>query len=168
IPYANIRQHCLISGITGSGKTNTIMSLLQNSPVPFLIIEPSKQEYRHLKSLIPNIKVFTPGNEQLSPIRLNPFYFPNGISVMSHIDSLKAVFMSAFSMYASMPNILEQCLYAVYQKMGWDLNTSKNIYATDGLLLEHYPTLELLYEEIDEYLSKSGYAEEQKSNIRAA
>jgi hypothetical protein len=167
-PYKNLRQHCLISGITGSGKTNTVMSLLKNSPVPYLIIEPTKQEYRHLLSIDKNIKVFTPGNERLSPIRLNPFYFPKGISVMSHIDSLKAVFMSAFSMYASMPNILEQCLYSIYQKLGWDLNTSINVFATNNLSYEHYPTLTLLYDEIDEYLDNSGYAEEQKSNIRAA
>lgn len=167
-PYKNLRQHCLISGITGSGKTNTVMSLLKNSPVPYLIIEPTKQEYRHLLSVDENIKIFTPGNERLSPIRLNPFYFPKGISVTSHIDSLKAVFMSAFSMYASMPNILEQCLYSIYQKAGWDLNTSVNVFAANKLTNEHYPTLTLLYDEIDEYLNKSGYAEEQKSNIRAA
>lgn len=167
-PYRNLRQHCLISGITGSGKTNTVMSLLKNSPVPYLIIEPTKQEYRHLLSIDKNIKVFTPGNERLSPIRLNPFYFPKGISVMSHIDSLKAVFMSAFSMYASMPNILEQCLYSIYQKVGWDLNTSTNVFATNEVTNEHFPTLILLFDEIDEYLNNSGYAEEQKSNIRAA
>lgn len=167
-PYKNLRQHCLISGITGSGKTNTVMSLLKHSPVPFLIIEPTKQEYRHLLSIDDEIKVYTPGNERLSPIRLNPFYFPPGISVMSHIDSLKAVFMSAFSMYASMPNILEQCLYSIYQKVGWDLNASINVFATEELTYEHFPTLTLLYEEIDDYLNNSGYAEEQKSNIRAA
>lgn len=166
--YSNLRRHCLISGITGSGKTNTVMSLLKNSPVPFLIIEPTKQEYRHLLSVDQSIKVYTPGNERISPIRLNPFYFPQGISVMSHIDSLKAVFMSAFSMYASMPNILEQCLYSIYQKVGWDLNQSVNVFANDGVELAHFPTLELLYEEIDAYLNQSGYAEEQKSNIRAA
>ncbi|MDF0728886.1 DUF87 domain-containing protein [Cytobacillus sp. S13-E01] len=167
-PYKNLRQHCLISGITGSGKTNTVMSLLKHSPVPFLIIEPTKQEYRHLLSGDDEIKLYTPGNERLSPIRLNPFYFPVGISVMSHIDSLKAVFMSAFSMYASMPNILEQCLYSIYQKVGWDLNASINVFAIEELTNEHFPTLTHLYEEINEYLNNSGYAEEQKSNIRAA
>lgn len=166
--YSNLRRHCLISGITGSGKTNTVMSLLKDSPVPFLIIEPTKQEYRHLLSVDPTVKVYTPGNERVSPIRLNPFYFPKDISVMSHIDSLKAVFMSAFSMYASMPNILEQCLYSIYQKVGWDLNQSVNVFAYDEIKFEHFPTLELLYEEIDSYLEQSGYAEEQKSNIRAA
>lgn len=166
--YSNLRRHCLISGITGSGKTNTVISLLKHSPVPFLIIEPTKQEYRHLLSVDQSVKVYTPGNERISPIRINPFYFPEGISVMSHIDSLKAVFMSAFSMYASMPNILEQCLYSIYQKVGWDLNQSVNVFANENIELSHFPTLELLYAEIDSYLDQSGYAEEQKSNIRAA
>lgn len=166
--YEALKSHCLISGITGSGKTNTVMSLLKNSPVPYLIIEPTKQEYRHLIQDDSSIRLYTPGDERVSPIRLNPFYFPDGISVMSHIDSLKAVFMSAFSMYASMPNILEQCLYAIYQKVGWDLNRSINIFASKGIEMKHFPTLELLYEEIEKYLDQSSYADEQKSNIRAA
>ncbi|MDZ5783373.1 ATP-binding protein [Marinococcus luteus] len=168
LPFSKLRQHTLVGGITGSGKTNTVLSLLQSSQVPYLIIEPSKQEYRHLTSLMEDVQVYTVGNELVSPLRLNPFYFPPGISVMAHIDSLKAVFMSAFSMYASMPNILEQCLYAVYQKAGWDLSTSINIYVDTNISLECYPTLGQLYEEIDEYLKNSGYAEEQESNIRAA
>jgi len=168
LDYEALKSHCLISGITGSGKTNTVMSLLKNSPVPYLIIEPTKQEYRHLIQDDSSIRLYTPGDERVSPIRLNPFYFPGGISVMSHIDSLKAVFMSAFSMYASMPNILEQCLYAIYQKVGWDLNRSINIFASKGIEMKHFPTLELLYEEIEQYLDRSSYADEQKSNIRAA
>ncbi|MGD7043207.1 ATP-binding protein [Jeotgalibacillus proteolyticus] len=168
-PVSLINQHILVAGLTGSGKTNTIFHLLRNTPTPFLIIEPTKQEYRHLVSKDPAIELYTLGDETLSPVRLNPFYFSEGISVMTHIDSLKAVFMSAFSMYASMPNILEQCLYSIYEKTGWNLYDSNNVFMTEGTNRENlFPTLQDLHQEIDQYLHQSGYAEEQKSNIRAA
>ncbi|MTI83277.1 MAG: ATP-binding protein [Firmicutes bacterium] len=164
-----LNKHALITGITGSGKTNTVYSLLDSFYLPFLIIEPTKQEYRHLSNKFASLQVYTLGNEQISPVRLNPFYFPEGVSLLTHIDSLKAVFTSSFSMYASMPNILEQCLYNIYMKKGWSLHHSTNIYAkTHKEAKEFFPTIKDLCEEVDEYLSKSGYAEEQKSNIRAA
>ncbi|NRF93594.1 ATP-binding protein [Paenibacillus frigoriresistens] len=164
-----LTKHALITGITGSGKTNTIFGILQQMKKPFLVVEPVKREYRHLSSLIPDLRVYSLGNENISPFRLNPFYFPAGYSLQQHIDSLKAIFMASFSMYASMPNILEQCLQTVYLKQGWSLHYSTNIYEQ----AEHdrnrlFPTLQDLYYEVDDYLQQSGYAEEQKSNIRAA
>ncbi len=51
LPLADLNKHALVVGITGSGKTNTIFHLLQqlqrlNPPIPFLVIEPAKREYR--------------------------------------------------------------------------------------------------------------------------
>jgi len=164
-----LSKHALITGLTGGGKTNTIFRLLEGLKLPFLVIEPVKTEYRHLMSKVPELKVYTLGVEQLSPFRLNPFHFPEGCSLQQHIDSLKAIFMASFSMYASMPNILEQCLQTIYLKRGWSLHHSTNIYVDDSRSRNRYfPTLHDLYHEVDDYLSVSGYAEEQKSNIRAA
>jgi hypothetical protein len=165
-----LTKHALVTGITGSGKTNTIFSLLRNSSVPFLIVEPTKREYRHLVDSVPSLRVYTLGIEDVSPLRLNPFFFPEGIPLQQHLDSLRAIFNASFSMYASMPNILEQCLVRIYLKRGWSLHYSTNVYAQDPTVdrIELYPTLGDLYREIDAYLTASGYADEQKSNIRAA
>lgn len=164
-----LTKHALVTGLTGSGKTNTIFRLLEGLRLPFLVIEPVKSEYRHLTSTVPELRVYTLGSEQLSPFRLNPFHFPEGCSLQQHIDSLKAIFMASFSMYASMPNILEQCLQTIYLKRGWSLHHSTNIYVdTSHDRSRYFPTLRDLYHEVDDYLSGSGYAEEQKSNIRAA
>ena len=46
-----LSRHLFIAGVTGSGKTNTSLRLLQGlhaQHVPFLVIEPAKREYREL------------------------------------------------------------------------------------------------------------------------
>lgn len=165
----DLNKHLLVAGITGSGKTNTVFSLVRSLQLPFLVIEPAKTEYRKLKTQVKDLRVYTLGREQYSPFRINPFKFKNNsISLQEHIDNLKVIFTAAFTMYASMPNILEQCLVNVYTKKGWSLITSKNIFANDEIYDELYPTIEDLYTEIDSYINSLGYAQEQNQNIRAA
>ncbi|MDQ1908948.1 DUF87 domain-containing protein [Paenibacillus sp. GD4] len=162
-------RHMLVAGITGSGKTNTVFTILQSVNVPFLIIEPAKKEYRMLKASFPDLRVYTLGNESVSPLRINPFYFPPSVHIQQHIDNLKVIFNASFTMYASMPNILEQCITNVYMKKGWSLSASRNIYQSDPQLYHKYfPTVEDLYHEIDSYTRELGYAQEQMQNIRAA
>ena len=86
-----------VSGITGSGKTNTVHHIcdqILKKGIKFLIIEPTaKTEYRDLR----NVDIYSLGTdgENLSltdvcgaPFRINPFYFPKGVSVLGHIDRL--------------------------------------------------------------------------------
>lgn len=47
----SLTAHCFITGSTGSGKSNTVYTLLEklgslNTPIPFLVIESAKGEYR--------------------------------------------------------------------------------------------------------------------------
>ena len=46
IPLNILSRHALISGINGSGKTNTVQAILNSiKGTPFLVIEPAKTEY---------------------------------------------------------------------------------------------------------------------------
>ena len=47
IPIDMLSRHTLLSGINGSGKTNTVQSILNGLDIdcPFLVIEPAKTEY---------------------------------------------------------------------------------------------------------------------------
>ena len=46
IPMNQLTRHTLVSGINGSGKTNTIQAVLNHmEEIPFLVIEPAKTEY---------------------------------------------------------------------------------------------------------------------------
>lgn len=172
ISINDLNRHGLVAGVTGSGKTNTIFNLLLQAykiyKIPFLIIEPAKAEYRNLLHGINDLIVFTIGEERpniSTPFRCNPFYFPQGISLQTHIDFLKAVFNASFVMYAPMPYILEECLYKIYEDKGWDLVTSINVRGNE---ISAFPTLSDLYIKVDEVVERIGYQDRTSMDIRAA
>jgi hypothetical protein len=131
IPKNLFQKHAFVCGVTGSGKTNTCVTLLRKLDLPFIVIEPAKTEYRQMLGVMPDLQVFTLGSETVSPFRLNPFEFSQGSELLTHIDSIKAVFNAAFPMYASMPYILEESIIDIYRDKGWDLATSTNRYLED-------------------------------------
>jgi len=172
VPVDDLTKHGLIAGVTGSGKTNTIFHLLfhlfQEHHIPFLVIEPAKAEYRHLLNRIKDLHIFTLGEERpglSAPFRLNPFAFPEGVALQSHLDYLKAVFNASFVMYAPMPYVLEECLYRIYEDKGWNLVTSENF---RGPSESAFPTLSDLYGKIDEVVENIGYQDRTTMDIKAA
>ncbi len=180
-------KHGLVSGVTGSGKTNTLFYLLdklwREAHVPFLVIEPAKTEYRQLRAAsIPDLQVYTLGDERWAPFRLNPFEFEiadggHRIHVQTHIDYLKSVFNAAFILYAPMPYVLETCLHEIYQDRGWDLTTSHNrrlppagtVAGAQPLEYDYpvFPTLADLYYKIDEVVDRLGYEERIQMDVKA-
>ncbi|GHO42789.1 ATP-binding protein [Ktedonospora formicarum] len=132
-----LTKHAVVIGVTGSGKTTTVMNLLDKAVEarkPFLVIEPAKTEYRALRNAFgdrANIRIYTLGSEMAAPFRLNPFEFevtdePGSGALMTHIDFLKAVFSAAFPMYAPLPQVLETSIYEIYEDKGWDVTSGTN------------------------------------------
>lgn len=171
IPRSLLQKHAFVCGVTGSGKTNTCIRLLRDIELPFMVIEPAKTEYRQMLKKMPDLKIFTLGTESISPFRINPFEFVPGCELLTHIDSLKAVFSAAFPMYAAMPYMLEEAIIGIYQDKGWELATSSNRYL-DNIESEHFydylPTLQDLLEKIDDVVNSKKYAIEQTMNYSAA
>lgn len=171
IPQSLFQKHTFVCGVTGSGKTNTCMTLLKNLKLPFLVIEPAKTEYRQMLNFMPELKIFTLGSETVSPFRINPFEFSRGCELLTHIDAIKAVFNAAFPMYASMPYILEEAIIEIYRDKGWDLATTTNRYLDDlnsDEFFDYIPTLQDLYNKIEPIVKRKAYAQEQTMNIQAA
>ncbi len=117
IDIDSLTNHALICGATGSGKTNTCFSLLQQlwqQKIPFLVIEPARSEYRHFilgsKVFKGDGQVYTLGDESTSPFRLNPFEIMKGVKVAAHIEALTAIFNASFEMYWTMPQVLDCAL----------------------------------------------------------
>lgn len=172
---ADLTRHALVAGVTGAGKTNTVVHLLRgihNNGVPFLVVEPAKTEYRALlgdADLGGTLRVYTLGDEHVSPFRLNPFEVPEGTPVGTHVDLLRSVFSVSFGMWTPLPQVLEQCLHEVYRDRGWDLATGTNRRLTPGDdQALAYPTLSDLHATVGSVVDRLGYDRKVADDIRAA
>jgi hypothetical protein len=180
----DLAKHLFVCGLTGTGKTTTVRELLMKAPVPFLVLESAKRDYRKLlgaEGLRDRMIVYTVGDATVCPLSMNPFYVMPGVSALVHIDFLKAIFNASFSLYGPMPYILETCIHNVYLKRGWNLTSGRHpgLCGTDGEPdLDRYqdaeathlfPTLVDLKEEVEDYVRSSlGYRGELSDNIRTA
>ncbi len=176
-----LAKHAVVIGVTGSGKTTTVMGLLDRvieAGKSFLVIEPAKTEYRALRSALAprsELRVYTLGNETVAPFRLNPFEFetddePGSVSLLTHIDFLKAVFNAAFILYAPMPHVLEEALHEVYEDKGWDIASGINRRVQDWSQRHRYPifpTLTDLYRKVEVVTERLGYHDEVERNVKA-
>ena len=175
ISFDTLNHHLFVSGITGSGKSNSIKGILTRlqGQIPFLVIEPAKSEYKNLKSQVENLQIFSPGNSD-DILRLNPFVFEKQNELTSHVDTLKATFVAAFPMEGPMPYVLESALHRVYIDKGWDFKSESHPLFIEGKFADYnqqsvlFPTMEDLYRVVDSVVAESGYAEELDSNLKAA
>jgi hypothetical protein len=171
VPLKGLKKHGLIVGGTGSGKTNTLFYMLRDliwKDIPFLVLEPAKTEYRKLlysDIFSDKLQVFTLGDNNVSPFRLNPFKFHEGISVQTHLDLLKSVFNASFYMWGPLPHVLERCLYEIYQDKGWDLTSNRN---SRGVHVNAYPTLTDLYNKVDDVVDELGYSPETTMELKSS
>lgn len=128
VPLNDFTKHGLIVGMPGSGKTNFSLGMLlqfwQDFSIPFLAIEPTKSEYRSLLDAIPDLQIFTPGKNDVSPYIVNPFLPPRGVTVESFIPSLMSAFRAAFSMPNPLPDIFLAAVNECYNAYGWQLNST--------------------------------------------
>ena len=173
-----LNKHVFIAGVTGSGKTTTCQKLLQETDFNFLVIEPAKTEYRSLINSphFKNVTVFTVGDELTAPFRLNPFELVRGESVSSHADMLKATFTSAFPMEASMPQILEEAIYKIYEDKGWDIYTNRNYniesradYKTGDEFradFDAFPILSDFLKALEEIVQSKGFSDRLRDDYR--
>lgn len=172
VPRDDLTRHGLVAGVTGSGKTNTCFALLDQvwdagSGVPFLVIESAKSEYRHLLKhpRFRGLKVFTVGDETISPLRFNPFEVPPGVLLQAHVDYLKSLFQAAFVLYPPMPYVLEQSLQEIYEVRGWDLARNANGRGEDSP--RRFPTLADLEQRVVSVVGRMGYDERVTMDVRA-
>ncbi len=164
-----LKKHMFISGVPGSGKTTALFNILVQlgrleDKVPFLVIEPAKTEYRTLKALevhpdkrvkklAKELKVFTIGNERVSPFRFNPLAHPEEISRDTHIDAVIACFKAAMPMYGPMEGLLAEALEYSYD------------HVPEG---EKFPRLADVLQASRDIIDQKGYQGEFVSNIKAA
>lgn len=170
LPLELLKKHMFICGVPGSGKTTAVYNFLVQlhiNKIPFLVLESAKTEYRILKrlkqskdpvlkSLGETIRVYTPGNEAVSPFRFNPMEIPEGITPDEHMNNLLSSFQSAMNMPEDtpLPAILGKALEEVY----------------DTYDPENPPYLADLVQKVRDIMDdpELGYDSEIKGNLRTA
>ena len=157
-----LTKHALIVGMPGTGKTTFSVNLLlqmYRRGIPFLAIEPTKTEYRALIDRIPDLQIFTPGKNKVSPFVINPFLPPKGITVEQYIPSLLSAFKAAFSMPSPLDTIFQQAVQEAYIKYGWrDYSTVEDSYVKKFGLYEFIQVFK-------ELIQRQKYSSEVKGNL---
>lgn len=123
ISLKDLTKHMLVVGTPGSGKTTFSVSLLdrlwKQHKIPFLVIEPAKNEYRALVQSIPELQVFTPGKNFISPFVFNPFVPPKNVRLETYKSTLKTAFAAGVSMSTPLDKIFEETVNNCYSDFRW-------------------------------------------------
>jgi hypothetical protein len=169
-----LTKHGLVTGITGSGKTTTckkILQELQKHNIPFLIVEPAKEEYvkwaAEINETLPpekQITVYMPGSgkSQKHNLSINPLDFVSLEKVLSHIDRVKSILNATFPMQEVLPLIMESLLFEAYKATSCidsDITEPKH--------RPHFSYLLKLIEKNPKFMDQ-GYEEKIRGNIAAA
>lgn len=164
VPLEDFAKHSLIVGMPGSGKTTFAIHLLMEfykRRIPFIAIEPTKTEYRSMLRAIPELQIFTPGKNSVSPYIVNPFIPPKGISLETFIPSVFSAFKAAFSMTDPLDVLFMKAIRACYNRYGWrDYSTVDD---PDVQLFGLHEFI-LVFKEI---IENSGYGRDTKSNLES-
>ncbi len=165
-------KHALITGYTGSGKSNTSLYLLdqfwRKYQIPFLVIESAKKEYRglrHVDVFQGPLRIYTLGNETLAPLRFNPFELIPGVRLELHLAHLQTCFEGALPPVGPLSSVIAEALELVYQRFGWRLTDTGREREEEP---RRFPTMFDFYEVVERVVASRGYQGEVKSNVEAA
>lgn len=174
-PLELLPKHAFISGVPGSGKTNTmhhITSSLWEKKIPFLVLEPAKQEYRALLNdpKMKDVYLFSPNADMSFPLHINPFEMPKGTMVAEHIRRLCSVFEGSFPLDNPMPFLLDTAIEAVYRELGW---IPEHVYTGDEKVegtdqKRPLPSMSMLYRRLEQELKSTQYSDEVRGNLESA
>ncbi|MCP4612955.1 MAG: ATP-binding protein [Planctomycetes bacterium] len=166
LPLTTLTKHMFVAGVPGSGKTTAVYNMLVQlfrHGKPFLVIETAKTEYRILKSLqnhpddsvkemARQLRIYSPGNDMVSPFRFNPLFFPEGITLDEHISQILSCFEAAMPMGGPLQALIAEAVEEVYK------------YRSPG----DFPRMNDLAEAAGRIMEKKKYEGEIKSNLQAA
>lgn len=157
-------SHTFITGSTGTGKSNMIYQILDklvDEEKKFLVIEPAKGEYKNVLGGHCDVKVYGTNPRITELLKINPFSFPDSISVLEHIDRLTEIFNACWPMYAAMPAVLKDAIEKAYKDKGW-VFSNYSYYSTD------FPTFADLMKALPAVMENSLYSADTKSDYQGA
>lgn len=161
VTAGELNRHVLVAGSSGSGKTSTVLSILEGSyrelGIPFLVVEPAKTEYRRLlRTLGTELDVYTIGRGDMLPLRLNILEPLPGTPRDVQVSRVMMGFKLALPLFEPMPILLEDAVLRCYEDLGWGPSTT----IEDGLPV---PTLRTLIDAALSVFAASRYVGEAKN-----
>ncbi|WP_378956261.1 ATP-binding protein [Pelosinus sp. sgz500959] len=171
---SSLTSHTFITGSTGSGKSNTVYTLLDKlclsantDRVPrFLVIEPAKGEYKEVLGGYEDVFVYGTNQSKTPLLRLNPFSFPSDTHVLEHIDRLIEIFNACWPMYAAMPAVLKAAVERAYTNAGWSLTAS--ICLASAHPNKRFPTFRDVMKALPEVIDSKGFSKDTQGDYKGA
>jgi DNA helicase HerA-like ATPase len=182
---------CGVPGSGKTTTAFNLLTQLWFHDIPFLVFEPAKTEYRSLLNIAPKVfnlnleeskifkqfsdsqknklieltkklRIYTLGNDQISPFQFNPFEVSDGVPFFEHIANLEASFRGSLPLFGPLPALIAESLEEIYYDKGW---TGSEEGTPDHLAI---PTMRDLYNKITSLFETKDYVGEVKSNLKAA
>ena len=166
----SLNRHVFVCGATGSGKSQTVRSLLESATeqsIPWLVVEPAKAEYRLMAARLPAAEVIriSPGEPDAIAAGINPLEPAVGADgrrfpLQTHADLVRALFIASFRSEEPFPQVLSAALSRVYSGAGWDLALGE---PARGEAV--YPTLTALLRAAEQVVTEIGYSQRVTDDV---
>ena len=195
VPLNTLCRHALVAGVNGSGKTNSVLSILNGflcHDKPIMIIEPAKTEYvdwavsynkevdefnnkvnpkeqkKKIKIYMPGCQYYAKGKTEPDELRLNPFEV---IRINENFDYKVLSHIDKLKSVLAAAFPMQEILPTVIERLLYKLYTDSG-WIAEGEQKQYpdkFPTLEdVNLRTIKALMSDLGYAEENTQNISAA
>ncbi len=181
LPLDSLNRHVFVSGATGSGKSQTVRTLLEaatRAGIPWLVVEPAKAEYRLMAArlagfgpgdapgrgagaVVSQVVRIRPGESDaiaagLNPLEPAPDEDGRRFPLQTHADLVKALFIASFRSDEPFPQVLSAALTRVYEEAGWDLALGETVAADAN---PSYPSLTDLQRAAIRIVQEVGYSQ---------
>ncbi len=178
LPLDSLNRHVFVSGATGSGKSQTVRTLLEaatRAGIPWLVVEPAKAEYRLMAARLAGMGGGVPGTDAgvsevvrirpgepdaiaagLNPLEPAPDENGRRFPLQTHADLVKALFIASFRSDEPFPQVLSAALTRVYEDAGWDLALGETVAADAN---PGYPNLTDLQRAAIRIVQEVGYSQ---------
>lgn len=162
----NLREHCLIVGSSGSGKSTTIKNLAKSANdlgVVMTFFEPIKNEFSSLPALGVPSKIYSSGHSG-NKLSFNPFIPEELTNIRDHIRQMVVAITAASDNESPIPEALQMLMLHLYAHHGW--KPDDIVFASDR---RTFPNFKELYNEIQPYFNGTDlYSGEVRTNVKSA
>lgn len=127
-------SHIAVYGNTGYGKTTTCVSLVaqayRNDVIPIILTPGNVGDWRVLKDLYPEFRIFTAGNPDIAPLRYNMWNVPPKVPVGKYIDRMVDVHVAALPTDGVISMHFDDIFNTMYENCGWSRRPTLNTVRT--------------------------------------